>query len=159
MPDQRQVTTHFVNSAEPLLVVNRDTFLTSPSAEAQVLALAEFDQTWRELTDLCGASSTGAAGVNCLRDRNRGGRWDWFSYYRDPIANWNPSEAAAAAAAASTPIAQPREASTGVPAQAGSVGTGSGNVTGSVAGLTNNETAVWLGAGLLGIFLLSRFLK
>jgi hypothetical protein len=31
--------------------------------------------------------SLGDAGARCISDRQRGGKWDWFAYYRDPIAN------------------------------------------------------------------------
>ena len=34
----------------------------------------------------CGSGSYGSAGNRCISDRDRGGQWDWFSYYRDPIA-------------------------------------------------------------------------
>ena len=35
----------------------------------------------------CSNGSLGDAGARCISDRQRGGKWDWFAYYRDPIAS------------------------------------------------------------------------
>jgi hypothetical protein len=55
---------------------------------SQAAALKNFDDAWAYLTsaEACGNPQLGNPGKACISDRSRGGRWDWFSYYRDPIA-------------------------------------------------------------------------
>lgn len=53
----------------------------------QQAALNIFSQLWQQVQGQCGNPSYGSAGVNCIGDRQRGGKWDWFKYYYDPIAN------------------------------------------------------------------------
>jgi BMFP domain-containing protein YqiC len=52
-------------------------------------ALAYFDSLWQELTQRC-SQVGGNAANNCIKDRSKGGKWDWFAYYRTPIENDNP---------------------------------------------------------------------
>lgn len=84
---QRRATTDIVNELEPILRANLDAYLTgSRSAEAQRQAIANYDQAWAWLQDQCGQTTFGEPGRACIGDRARGGRWDWFALYRDPIA-------------------------------------------------------------------------
>lgn len=76
--------TRIVNQAEPVLEQNVAEF-QSGTIDKQT-ALNNFNQVWLAIQQSCGAIP-GAAGINCVGDRQRGGKWDWFSYYYDPIAN------------------------------------------------------------------------
>lgn len=85
------LATNIVNQLEPKLEQNRDAYLSaSPrTASMQAAALANFDSAWAWLTSAqaCGSPELGDAGKRCISDRARGGKWDWFAYYRDPIAD------------------------------------------------------------------------
>jgi len=95
---QKDATTQIVNEAEPLLQQNRDAFLsTSQHTQAEKeQALANFDAIWGQVVGACSSGAYDAAGSRCVGDRQRGGQWDWFSYYRDPIASSNVVSASAA---------------------------------------------------------------
>lgn len=53
------------------------------SAEVQVL-IKNFNDLWNYVTSNC-QKVGGVGGSQCISDRQRGGKWDWFSYYLDPI--------------------------------------------------------------------------
>lgn len=81
-------TTEYVDSIEPLLRANRDSFLSGPlTPQRQATALAYFDQQWAYLKSpaACGESLLKDSGKRCLADRSRTGPWPWEVYYRDPI--------------------------------------------------------------------------
>lgn len=88
---RRIEATDIVNSLQPALQANVDVYLNrSPRTKsAQAAHLAEFDRAWLYLTspDGCGTGELGQAGRRCISDRDRGGKHDWWSEYRDPIAN------------------------------------------------------------------------
>ena len=88
-PKQKQATTAIVNKVEPELKKNVDAYLALPVhyVSAQQQALNNFDAGWAYVQDQCNIPEMGNPGIACTADRGRGGRWDWFSYYRDPIAN------------------------------------------------------------------------
>src|SRR4051794_24630980 len=80
--------TEYVDSMEPLLKMNRDTYLSGPhTPERRDAALQYFDQRWSYLQSsaACGEKILKAAGTACITDRSRDGRWPWERYYRDPI--------------------------------------------------------------------------
>lgn len=52
----------------------------------QQVALANFMDGWNQVLRLCQNPALGSAGVNCIADRQRGGKWDWWAYYYTPIA-------------------------------------------------------------------------
>lgn len=82
------LATRIVDQLEPQLRANRDTFLSGPRTLAnQRAALANFDlaMQWLRSGEACGAAELGDAGRRCISDRDRGGKWDWYAYYRDPI--------------------------------------------------------------------------
>jgi len=106
------VTSEWANQAEPILADNiRAYFGTAAprSRSQQAAALANFDAVWAQLQQLCSQPGLGPAGQNCIGDRQRGACkwrqtadspllaypgqpqpgecWNWFSGYRDPIAN------------------------------------------------------------------------
>jgi hypothetical protein len=83
-------TTEFVDTLEPLLAANRDTYLAGPhTTDRQQAALVYFDQQWVWLKSpaACGSRLLGQAGKSCVMDRSRSGQWSWEHYYRDPIVN------------------------------------------------------------------------
>lgn len=82
--------TNFVDSLEPLLAANRDTYLSGPhTTQRQQAAIQYFDQqwTWLKSSAGCGSKLLGKAGERCISDRSRAGSWSWEAYYRDPIVN------------------------------------------------------------------------
>jgi hypothetical protein len=90
---QKIATTQIVNDIEPLLKQNVAAYLDNPTVANQQAALSNFDSTWASMVQSCGQAQFAQAGQNCILDRQRGGRWDWFSYYRDPISQSVPIDA------------------------------------------------------------------
>lgn len=87
-PKQKVATTQIVDSVEPMLAENRDGYLNGPrTRSSQAQALANFDAGWEYVRQNCGDVSMGDPGKRCISERDRGGRWDWFTLYRDPIAH------------------------------------------------------------------------
>lgn len=88
-PKQKVATTEIVNAVEPELKRNMEAYLALPVRykAAQALALANFDAGWAYVVSHCNIPEMGNPGIECTKDRQRGGQWDWFSYYRDPIAD------------------------------------------------------------------------
>jgi hypothetical protein len=148
----------WANQAEPLLNQNITAYFSQPaprSQSSQAAALANFDAVWAKLQQLCGQPGTGNAGVRCISDRQSGACtwkqsstssllafpgepqpgacWNWFSGYRDPIAN-DPdvvSDAQAASSSATSAL------STIAPS------------------LSSIPTWAWLAAAALGIWVLA----
>lgn len=101
-------TTQIVNGLEPLLNQNKNAYLAGPGTCAdQAAALAAFDGAWLWLTSpkACGNGAYGSAGNRCVSDRGPGGKFPWFSWYRDPIANDPRAAGCAAELAANNPDA------------------------------------------------------
>lgn len=87
-PGQKVASTKIVDELEPLLKNNVAAYQAGPrTRSSQAAALKNFDDAWTYLTsaEACGNTQLGNPGKNCIADRSRGGRWDWFAYYRDPI--------------------------------------------------------------------------
>lgn len=91
-------TSEWANQAADALQKNLDAYraLPTPRTKAQQgVALANFDAIWARLTQLCGDPQWGDAGKRCISDRQQGACkwkndgvcWNWFTGYRDPIAN------------------------------------------------------------------------
>jgi hypothetical protein len=81
-------TTAEVNAAAVYMQNNLDAWNASTKNTAtQVQALANFDNAWAAVLNFCGKASEGTPGERCISERQRGGQYDFFSYYRDPIAN------------------------------------------------------------------------
>lgn len=53
----------------------------------QQAALAAMEDIWRYLSGACSSATLGAAGQRCVSERQRGGKYDFFVHYVDPIAN------------------------------------------------------------------------
>lgn len=87
---QKVAATQIVDELEPMMQRNVEAYLEGPRTRtSQAVALKNFDDAWVWLTSsaACGNPELDKAGRACITDRSPGGRWDWFSYYRDPIAN------------------------------------------------------------------------
>jgi hypothetical protein len=81
-------TTEYVDSVEPLLVINRGAYLSGPrTVQQQTAALQYFDQQWAYLKSpaACGEKILKSAGTACIADRSRNGKWPWEVWYRDSI--------------------------------------------------------------------------
>lgn len=80
-----------VDQLEPYLKQNVDNWKALAPQDKTLVrqqqALQVFNFVWSQVTQACSAPSLGDAGKRCISDRQRGGKWDWFSYYYDPIAN------------------------------------------------------------------------
>jgi hypothetical protein len=102
------LTSDWANKAEVLLRQNITAYFNSPvrNQSTQTAALAGFDAIWNQLETACSSANLGAAGQNCIGDRQAGACkwkqtgtspwpggpaigqcWNWFSAYRDPIAH------------------------------------------------------------------------
>lgn len=103
------ISSNWANQAETLLTQNARAYFALPaprSAEQKAQALANFDNVWNYLSQQCSNPQLGNAGVRCIQDRMTGACtwkqthapefpgepdvgqcWNWFSGYRDPIAN------------------------------------------------------------------------
>ena len=88
-PQQKVASTAIVDDLEPLLKNNVEAYFSGPrTRSSQAAALQNFDDAWAWLSsaEACGNPALGNPGKACLADRARGGKWDWFSRYRDPLA-------------------------------------------------------------------------
>ena len=96
-PQQKVATTEIVNAVEPLLQKNLQGYLDGPrTRSAQKQALENFDAAWTWVQQHCAIPVMGDPGQWCVQDRQAGACkwrdaagacWNWFSGYRDPIAN------------------------------------------------------------------------
>lgn len=89
-PKQKVASTKIVDDLEPLLKNNVEAYMSGPrTRSSQAAAIQNFDDAWAYLISdqACGSQALGNPGKACISDRSKGGKWDWFSYYRDPIAN------------------------------------------------------------------------
>ncbi len=85
---QEKATTTIVNDAEALMKNNLAAWQGSDKTIAdQQQAEENFNIIWGEVVKACMSPNYGSPGQRCVSDRSRGGQWDWFSYYYDPIAN------------------------------------------------------------------------
>jgi hypothetical protein len=86
-PGQKVATTQIVNEAEGILQQNVQGWEQSDKTpETQAQALNNFQQVWQGVVTQCGDPVMGSPGQNCISERDRGGVWDWWSRYYDPIA-------------------------------------------------------------------------
>lgn len=87
-PKQKVAATHIVDQEEVLLKQNLAAWQGSSKTVAeQQQSLANFNAIWGETTQKLNDPSLGEPGQRGIKDRSRGGKWDWFNYYYDPIAN------------------------------------------------------------------------
>lgn len=87
-PKQKVATTQIVNKVAPLWEQNLTAYMNGPhTASSQAQALANFDAGWQYIVDNCGIPEMGDPGQRCISERDRGGIYDGFAAWRDPIAN------------------------------------------------------------------------
>jgi len=83
--------TDVVNYAECVMALNLQTYLGLPcprSAVANAAALQVYNSAWAYIVQSCTAiGGTGGSQQNCIAPRNRGGKYDYFASFYDPIAN------------------------------------------------------------------------
>jgi hypothetical protein len=101
--------TEVVNQVEAdVMQPNLAAWQSGPTANKtlanQAAAEANFNSGWAYVLSACNNSALGSAGINCIKDRQRGGKFDWFKLYYDPIAT-DPAPAANALASASAATA------------------------------------------------------
>lgn len=130
-------TTNIVNQIEPYCKQNLAAAQQQAAANGGCLTSQEkatlvgnYDQMWQAVVNKCSNPQFKEPGQNCINDRNRGGKWDWFSYYRDPIV--------------------------AMPTCQDAVSTASGLVASLTSGLTSGGSSSLLlygGLGLIGLFL------
>lgn len=102
-------TSQWANQAEPLLQQNVVAYFAIPAPRpmsVQAAAVQNFMSVWNRLVQLCTQPGLGAAGQNCIGDRQSGACkwkasatgaypgqpaqgqcWNWWNAYHDPIAN------------------------------------------------------------------------
>ena len=102
-------TSQWANQAEPLLQQNVVAYFAIPAPRpksVQAAAVQNFMNVWNRLVALCSQPGLGAAGQNCISDRQsgackwkasatgaypgqpvQGACWNWWNGYHDPIAN------------------------------------------------------------------------
>ena len=87
-PKQKVATTEIVNKIAPLWEKNLAGYMSGPhTVSSQAQALANFDAGWQYILDNCGIPAMGDPGKRCISERDRGGIYDGFAAWRDPIAN------------------------------------------------------------------------
>jgi len=106
---QNVETTHAVDQGEQVMKQNLGAWNNSAKSLAtQAQAIQNFDDAWTAIANFCGRESEGSPGQRCISERQRGGKYDYFAWYRDPIANdphaGDVDRAAAAASAANLDI-------------------------------------------------------
>lgn len=109
--------TQYANKVSELGQQNLNLYMAIPTPRPKSLqleALANFDSIWNALVSQCGNPALGSAGQRCISERQRGGKYDYFSYYRDPIAN-DTNVYDDTVAAANTTIEPPASAASGNP--------------------------------------------
>ena len=99
---QKEAATNIVDQIEVQLKSNLEGYLNGPrTQQSQLQALANFDAGWQAVVENCSNPELGSAGKRCISERQQGGTapWcslpggkgcDWFTRYRDPIANDTP---------------------------------------------------------------------
>ncbi len=112
-PDVKKLAaTSITDQITPYMQANLDSWKALPdnqkTPELQAQYLANFDAYWTQLVNSCSNPQLESAGQNCISDRQQGACkwrddtgqcWNYFTGFRDPIAN-DP-----AVAANSTPTA------------------------------------------------------
>lgn len=88
-PDMTKITaSNDANAIEAQMALLADTWDQIPhTASNQQKIVDAWYQLWNNLVQMCSDPSLGNAGQNCINDRKRGGKWDWFAMHLDPIIN------------------------------------------------------------------------
>jgi hypothetical protein len=84
----KKYTTNIVKQVEPYMKQNLAAWQSSDkSCAEQQACISNFNTLWNQVVNACNRPDLGGPGQACIDDRKRGGQWDWFSYYLDPIVN------------------------------------------------------------------------
>lgn len=92
-PDLTKVeATHIVDQIEaqtlkPMVAEWRALPPEKKTTSMQDVFIQVFNKAWAAVQQGCSNPALGSAGVACIADRVRGGRWPWPEYYLDPILN------------------------------------------------------------------------
>jgi hypothetical protein len=89
---QKVAATKIVDQVEVELKKNVAGYLENRTPAAQQRATQNFQEGWDFVLENCSNPQLGTAGQRCITERQRGGQWDWFSYYLDPITNNPPTQ-------------------------------------------------------------------
>jgi hypothetical protein len=85
---QKVAAIKIVEEVEKYMQMNVDAWNSSPKTKTnQQAALGNFNQLWEQMVKALSQGDLGSASERGISDRSRGGQWDWYSYYYDPIAN------------------------------------------------------------------------
>lgn len=151
--------TQYANKVSELGQQNLNLYMAIPTPRPKSLqleALANFDSIWNALVSQCGNPALGTAGQRCISERQRGGKYDYFSYYRDPIAN-DTNVYDDTAAAASTSIEPPVSATSSTPTLTSGISSaGSPTPIGSPIATDNTMTYLLLGGAALLVLMFMR---
>lgn len=84
--NQKRQTSNVADSVEQRMQELKAAYLAfeNRGSEDRRYALSQWDMLWQELSTECSRIG-GGAGQRCIEERKRGGKWDWFKAYRDPI--------------------------------------------------------------------------
>jgi hypothetical protein len=99
---ERDDTTNIVNYAQGLLQQNLAEYQNCQISQST--GQSEFNQVWLWVVQQCSTPALGSAGGACVQDRQRGGKFDWFAGYLDPISNTTPACASAAVSPAGVSV-------------------------------------------------------
>jgi hypothetical protein len=122
--------TEVVNQVEAdVLQPNLAAWQATPDAQKTIAGQQAFETVfnggWQYVLSACNNPALGSAGINCLKDRQRGGKFDWFKLYYDPIAT-DPAPAANAALVAANPAAITSSVTGAVDSTVASISTATG---------------------------------
>lgn len=90
-PGQKRSTSMIAEEAQRLMEENLELYLAGHID--QPTAMGNFDVAWRYLFDNCSQLSMGEPGQRCVDERKRGGQWDYFARFFDPIRDTAPRTA------------------------------------------------------------------
>lgn len=88
---RKEEATQVVNEAEIYMKENLEQFLAGNVGKEE--AVGNFERLWNFVVLNCGRVG-GGPGDRCVSERRRGGRFDWFKWYLDPILESGEEEAA-----------------------------------------------------------------
>lgn len=119
-PGQKRSTSVIAEEAQRLMEENLELYLAGHIDQAT--AMGNFDVAWRYLIDNCSQLSMGEPGQRCVNERKRGGQWDYFARFFDPIRD-TPQRSAVSANGAAADMGSPASYLPFAPAAGFSTGT------------------------------------
>jgi hypothetical protein len=90
-PGQKRTTSMIAEEAQRLMEENLELYLAGHIDQAT--AMGNFDVAWQWLFENCSQLSMGEPGQRCVNERKRGGQWDYFARFFDPIRDTPPAAA------------------------------------------------------------------